>query len=106
MSPAVLMDMSTKRQRSTLPSINGGHESLQGRAKVLRFIRQQWRLGEQLKYQKIEPFPGGATVSRLQAVYRDGRVQHMAEGKFAFDCATRSLRHIVISSSQVAAAPR
>lgn len=68
MSPAVLMDMSTKRQRSTPPSINGGHESRQGRATVLRFISQQRRLGEQLKCQKIEPFPGGATVSRLLAV--------------------------------------
>jgi hypothetical protein len=103
LSPSVLLDMSTKSQRSTLPSINGGHESRQGRAIVLHFIRQQWKLGERLVYKRIQPFRGGAWATQLVAVYKDGSVQRMAEAKFAFDCTTHSLTHVVISASQVAA---
>lgn len=93
------LEMSTKNQRARSPATHGGFASVSGWNGIEAFVDVQWRLGETLDYESLQPFNGGAYARNMTAMFSDGSTQPFSEAKFAFDCVAGAFDHIEIVSA-------
>lgn len=103
LTPTAELDMSEKGQRAMPPAVGGGFTATQGITHVVRFAERQWKLGEQLTYDRARPFLNGANAVGMVARFSDNKRQQMSEAKFAYDCSQAGFSHIVIVAREVAA---